>query len=72
MKYKCEDFSPMERVAYIPTHAHGDIKHKDVEYGKVSSQNGKYVFVKYDHAVSRLSWNGATSQATLPEDLVKV
>ena len=67
MTHTAEDFVPGESVRYIPFHAGGDIKHPDCENGVVSSQNGKYVFVKY--------WrNGMlqnTAQATQPEDLVK-
>jgi len=69
---KSSDFVAQERVAYIPTHAHGDIGHKDVEYGRVSSTNEKFVFVRFDKTVARLGWEGTTSQSCRPEDLVKV
>jgi hypothetical protein len=62
--------TPGVRVAYIPGHAFGDMAHPDVEHGIVSSSNGKYVFVKFDRAVSRFGWDGATSQSCCPEDLV--
>lgn len=61
--------TPGTRVAYIPTHALGDIDHPDVEYGIVSSFNGKYVFVKFYGALSTFGWDGATSQSCRPEDL---
>ena len=62
--------TPGVRVAYIPGHAHGEINHPDVEHGAVSSNNGKNVFVKFDKAVSRLGWEGVTSQPCCPGDLV--
>ena len=42
-----QQFEPGDQVAYIPTHANGDIKHADVEYGFVTSQRGHTVFVRY-------------------------
>jgi hypothetical protein len=62
--------TPGVRVAYIPGHTHGEINRPDVEHGTVSSNNGKNVFVKFDKAVSRLGWEGTTSQSCSPEDLV--
>jgi hypothetical protein len=62
--------TPGTRVAYIPGHSFGDIKHPDVEHGIVSSSNGKNVFVKFDRIVSRLGLDGTTSQSCCPEDLV--
>ena len=62
-----KDFVPGERVRYVPNHAHGDLGHKDVENGIVSSTNDFYVFVKYvRHGVLQ-----ETAAATKPEDLVK-
>lgn len=61
---------PKMRVAYIPMHAHGDLKHPDVERGAVSSKNDRYIFVRFDAAVARLGWDGATSQSCRPEDLI--
>ena len=57
------------RVAYVPTHAHGDMNHPDVEYGVVSSTNAKYVFVKFDRQLNRFGWEGTTSTACHPTDL---
>lgn len=54
-----------ESVIYVPTHANGDLNHEDCEYGKISSFNDKFIFVKYIR-------NGIfqqTAQATRPEDL---
>lgn len=68
---KAEDFHHGDRVAYIPGHAHGDITHPDVERGMVSSNNGINVFVRFDKQVSRLGWDGTTSQSCSPDDLVK-
>jgi len=58
------------RVAYVPTHAFGDMKHPDVQYGVISSINQKFVFVKFDKQVNSLGWEGTTSQACLPESLI--
>lgn len=72
------DVTPKMRVAYIPGHAFGDIKHDDVEHGTVSSHNGinvfvKFVkFVKFDKQVSVLGWDDTTSQSCTPSDLVKL
>ena len=62
--------TPSTRVAYIPGHAFGDMAHPDVEQGIVSSTNSKNVFVKFNEALSRFGWDGATSQSCCPEDLV--
>lgn len=63
-------FTPKTRVAYIPLHANGDLKHKDVERGTVSSTNSHYVFVKFDKQLNKFGWNGTTSQACDPKDLI--
>jgi hypothetical protein len=65
------DIAPRMRVAYVPTHAHGDINHQDVERGTVSSTNDKYAFVKFDKQLSKFGWDGTTSQSCKPEDLVR-
>ena len=57
------DFKPGQSVRYIPTHALGDASHKDCENGIVTSVNDKVVFVRY-------SFEGCTSQATDPNDLI--
>jgi hypothetical protein len=67
-----EDIKPKMRVAYVPGHAHDDINHPDVEYGTVSSDNGKNVFVKFDKQLSRFGWGGTTSQSCHPGNLVAV
>lgn len=51
-----------DRVKYIPNYG-------DCEWGSVSSWNDHYVFVKYDKQVSKLGWEGTTSQATKRENL---
>lgn len=58
------------RVAYVPTHAHGDLTHPDVEVGKVSTWNTRFVFVRFDKSVAKFGWDGATSQSCDPADLV--
>lgn len=65
------DLSPRMRVAYVPTHANGDMNHKDVERGAVSSTNDKYAFVKFDKQLAKFGWDGTTSQSCRPEDLVR-
>lgn len=67
---KLSDIKPQMRVRYVPGHAHGDISHPDCEWGTVSSVNDKYAFVKFDRQVSRLGWEGTTSQSCDPDDLV--
>ena len=66
-----EDFKEGDRVVYVPIHAHGDIGHKDVEHGTVSSINEKNVFVRFDATVERLGWDGTTAQACYPWSLMK-
>ena len=66
------DIKPKMRVAYVPGHARGDINHPDVEYGTVSSDNGKNVFVKFDKQLSKFGWDGTTSQSCSPASLVAV
>jgi hypothetical protein len=51
-----------DMVRYVPYHAHGDIRHKDCENGRVTSRNDTYVFVRF---------RGETSQACKPDQLVK-
>lgn len=48
-------------VTYIPTHAKGNAGHNDSKRGYITSWNDKSVFVRY---------NGSTSVATDPKDLV--
>lgn len=63
--------NPGDRVIYIPSHAHGDRNHPDCERGTVSSlnHNGE-PFVRFDTAVSRLGWDGATSQCCYLTDVI--
>lgn len=63
---------PGDRVRYVPFHASGDKLHPDCEDGKVSSINSRFVFVRFDKHVGRFGWDGATSQACNPEDLVRL
>lgn len=67
---KLEDIQPQDRVAYVPTHAHGNLKHKDVELGIVSSTNTRFAFVKFDKQLIKFGWEGTTSQSCQPDDLV--
>jgi len=67
---KLEDIRERQRVAYVPLHANGDLKHPDVERGAVSSKNHVNVFVKFDKQVKKFGWEGTTAQACDPRDLV--
>lgn len=67
---KTEAFKPGTRVAYVPLHARGSMSHPDVERGSVSSVNERNVFVKFDKQVSKLGWDGTTSQSCDPTSLV--
>ena len=67
---KLSDCTPKMLVAYVPTHANGDVTHEDVQLGVVSSVNEKFVFVKYEKQLSKFGWDGTTSEATDPNDLV--
>ena len=67
---KPADFTVKQWVAYVPTHAEGDLDHADVEIGLVSSVNEQVVFVKYKPQLMKFGWEGATSQATDPNDLI--
>lgn len=63
-------FQHGKKVLYVPNHAEGDIRHPDVESGRVSSCNDRYVFVRFDKHVAKLGWSQTTSQACLPDNLV--
>lgn len=67
---KAIEFEQGMRVRYIPGHAYGDKTHPDCEDGTVSSNNGRYVFVRFDKQVAKLGFDGATSQSCDPSDLV--
>jgi len=70
---KLEDFKKGDRVMYIPSHAEGDMRHKDSQKGVVSSKNDTWVFVKYDWAGCIMTTGDEpyTAQATKPGDLIK-
>lgn len=59
-----ETFEPDMQVAYVPYHAKGNIRHPDVEFGKVSSVRGDIVFVKFG--------NVCTAQGCKREQLRRV
>lgn len=48
-----------EYVTYMPNHAHGDFKHKDVMRGKIKNWSSIGLFVEYPH----------NTCLTRPEDL---
>jgi hypothetical protein len=62
-RLKLSDFKQGDFVTYVPLHADGDLDHPDVEYGRVSSVNDKFVFVKFGGSM--------IGQPCYPEDLVK-
>lgn len=70
-----EPFRKGERVRYVPTHARGDIKHKDCEDGVVSSigRTGT-VFVKYDCLLGTAITGDEpwAAKGTRPEELVRI
>ncbi len=59
--------NPTEVVIYVPTHAKGDMFHKDVELGIIKSLNDKSAFVNY-YLRGILQ---ETAQSTTLTDLVK-
>ena len=70
---KLEEAIPGKRVRYVPNHVDvSDTKHPDNEYGKISSSNDHYIFVKFDKNVEVLGWDGATAQACQAHNLVYI
>jgi hypothetical protein len=63
------DAIPFMRVAYIPGHAHGDINHKDVERGVISSKNDSNIFVRFDGQLKYHRWDNVTGISCSPDDL---
>jgi len=62
---KFQELKIGDRVIYVPTHASGDINHKDCEYGIVKSKNDTYVFVNYvKNGIPQM-----IAESTRPEDL---
>ena len=60
------------RVRFIPNHVEwGDVGHKDVQHGCVSSVNDTYVFVKLDLADVKMITGDEpyTAQASFPINL---
>ena len=41
------DLQPGTQIAYVPTHANGDLSHPDVEFGFVTSVRGDVAFCRY-------------------------
>ena len=66
------DFERGDQIAYIPTHAEGDIRHKDVEFGFVTSVNKESVFCRYWGKTYPTRFRTRScSEATRRENLVK-
>jgi hypothetical protein len=57
-----KEFEPNTPVLYVPYHANGNKKHKDVERGIVTGSNEEYVFVRFE--------NDNISKAVIRERLV--
>lgn len=66
----CALFKYGDRVRYVPYHANGDAQDPSCEDGTVSSQNGTFVFVRFDRQVKVLGWSGTTSQGCDPQCLM--
>lgn len=41
-----------DKVYYVPDHANGDIKHKDVEQGTITNIDANYIWVKFPHQLN--------------------
>ena len=41
------EFKEGDQVAYVPTHAQGDLRHPDVEFGFVMEDRGEHCFCRY-------------------------
>ena len=64
------EFKPGMRVAYIPPHARGNMNHKDVEYGIVSSTNEQSVFVRYFPLVLWFGFKNTTARGSSAQNLI--
>ena len=63
---KTDDFKTWDRVIYVPSHADGNLNHKDCEYGIVKSVNERFVFVLYiKNNIPQM-----VASATKPVDLI--
>jgi hypothetical protein len=68
-----ENIKPGFQVAYIPRHANGDIKHKDVEFGFITSMNSTLMsaFCRYwNKDFSKGLRTTSCSELTDPELLI--
>lgn len=66
-----DTFQPGEQIAYVPSHAEGDINHPDVEFGFVTSQRGDTVFCRYWRRDMTDLRTKANSEGTPIENLVR-
>lgn len=67
-----KDFKRLDKVVYIPSHAHNNLSQANVEVGYVSSTNDKFVFVKFIKNLYRFDWSNVTAQACCPDDLIRI
>ena len=56
-----------QRVAYVPTHAAGDLKHTDVEIGEITKINDEYIFVCFD-----ADGKNTGSKSCYPANLIRI
>jgi len=68
------NFSPLTQIAYIPTHAAGNVNHPDVEYGFTTSGRtvgGNYFCRYWSKHVPTILRTRANSELTNEDDLVE-
>lgn len=63
---------PKMVVAYVPTHAQGNIRHPDAEWGQISSFNDETIFVKFDKELLQFGWDNTTAKGCYPCDLKRI
>ena len=63
-------FKPKDQIAYIPTHAEGDINHPDVELGFVTGRSGGGVFCRYWSKYSPGLLRTTANSESTPEHLL--
>jgi hypothetical protein len=58
------------QIAYIPGHASGNIDHKDVQFGFVTSKTENGAFCRYFHSDGKSLRTTANSELTYWRDLI--
>jgi hypothetical protein len=60
-------------VLYIPNHAFGDLNHKDIEQGFITSFNDHNVFVRYgDELRSKATYRGDLVWLTVARAAIRI